>query len=449
MSETDSPAGTWNIGYGSQSLRRLGWSAVTLGLATAIARGAGAAKEIAVAAAFGRSDAYDAYVVASALPVFVLGIAAGALTGALVPAIVSEAEQGSETTVVGRFIAIIALTLTLLGGLTALLAPAVTGVLASGFSPEKQHRTAALLVLLLPAVVIGGVTACITSVLHAHGRFVGSAVAQLSGPAVVFAAVVADRDGATATRLAVASVVGAAAELFVVTLLLKDRRVLLPKWPFIDTATSRALSRSVHLIAGAVLMGGSLLVDQIMAARLAAGSASALAYGSRLVMTIVAIGATAVGSVVLPHFSSNQGHVSLQHNYRRIQAAVAVSAIPIACAAVFASDPLVSLVFERGRFAAPDVAIVADVQRLFALQIPFYLLAVLAARTLAALNRTRPIFWISSLNLVSNVVLNIVLGSTIGVAGIALSTSIVYFQSAVLLEFEIRRALKETELDPV
>lgn len=448
MSETDSPVGAWNIDPGARSLRRVGWSAVTLGVVTAVVRGAGAGKEIAVAAAFGRNDAYDAFVVASAVPVFLLGIAAGALTGALVPAIVSEAERGSETWVVGRFVAIAALGLSLIGLLIAVVAPALTALLASGFSPEKQRSAAVLLVVLLPAVVIGGVTACVTSLLHAHSRFMSPAIAQVAGPAVVLVTVVASRDQITATRLAGATVAGVAMELLVVILLLKDRRALLPRRPLLDAVTRRALNRSVPLVAGAVLMGGALLVDQAMAAMLAAGSASALAYGSRLVVTILAIGATAVGSVVLPHFSSSQAHISLQRSYRRIQFALIFTSVPLAFGLFFASRPLVSLIFERGRFGHGDVAIVADVQRLFSAQIPFYLLAVLAARTLAALGHTRPIFWISALNLVTNVVLNIVLGRMIGVAGIALSTSVVYVQSALLLELEIRRAFNRRALRP-
>jgi len=70
--------------------------------------------------------------------------------------------------------------------------------------------------------------------------------------------------------------------------------------------------------------------------------------------------------------------------------------------------------------------LVGQVQAMYLLQIPFYLLNLLGVRLLNALNKSRVIFVASGVSLISNIVLNLILMKIIGVAGIALSTSISY-----------------------
>ena len=66
-------------------------------------------------------------------------------------------------------------------------------------------------------------------------------------------------------------------------------------------------------------------------------------------------------------------------------------------------------------------------------------------RLLSALERNRTIMWISLVNLAVNVAGNYFLMRRLGVAGIALSTSMVYLLSAALIGFAVVREIGRRE----
>jgi putative peptidoglycan lipid II flippase len=84
---------------------------------------------------------------------------------------------------------------------------------------------------------------------------------------------------------------------------------------------------------------------------------------------------------------------------------------------------------------------VARVQALFALQIPFYVLGIIGVRLLSATGGNRLLMWISIGNFVTNIVGNYVFMQFWGVAGIALSTSLVYVVSSVVIYAGVRRRI--------
>jgi hypothetical protein len=77
-----------------------------------------------------------------------------------------------------------------------------------------------------------------------------------------------------------------------------------------------------------------------------------------------------------------------------------------------------------GSFTVADTTLVADVQALLALQTPFYVAGIILVRLVTALGSTRDLTWISLVNTLLNVVLNLVLIRYMGLPGIALATSL-------------------------
>ena len=77
----------------------------------------------------------------------------------------------------------------------------------------------------------------------------------------------------------------------------------------------------------------------------------------------------------------------------------------------------------------------------FALQIPFYVAGILGVRLLNALGMSRSIMLICAANLLVNVLGNLLLMRWMGVAGIALSTSLVYLVSFAQVFYVIGREL--------
>ena len=117
------------------------------------------------------------------------------------------------------------------------------------------------------------------------------------------------------------------------------------------------------------------------------------------------------------------------------------ASLPVVAVLWLLSEPIVRLMFERGAFTAEDTALVALIQGLYALQIPFYLAGALGSRVLNALSLNRVTAVIGMLNCITNLIFDYVFMIWLGLPGIALATSAVYFCSSLVILFVVQRRL--------
>jgi putative peptidoglycan lipid II flippase len=243
--------------------------------------------------------------------------------------------------------------------------------------------------------------------------------------------------------LALALTVGAALEAAWLAWALRASGVrLLPSRGGRSPELSRMLRQWLPMMAGAVLMASSTVVDQTMAAALLPGSVARLEYGNRLVAVVTSLGSGVLGVAVVPYFSQLVSRGDLQglaHVVRRWVWLIAAASVPIVAALTVWSATIVRVVYERGSFTAADTEVVATVQALLALQVPFYVAGIVLVRLVAALGATTVLTWISLSNTLLNAVLNLVLIRYMGVAGIALATSVMYLASFTMLILYVTR----------
>ena len=105
------------------------------------------------------------------------------------------------------------------------------------------------------------------------------------------------------------------------------------------------------------------------------------------------------------------------------------------------------LLYQRGAFTPADTELVSRVQICYLIQIPFYLLGLLFVKFLSAVRRNDLLMFIAGINLILDVILNLVFMRFWDVAGIALSTSVVYICSLLLLMVCSLKALRESRGD--
>ena len=198
------------------------------------------------------------------------------------------------------------------------------------------------------------------------------------------------------------------------------------------------------MVAGAFLMGGTTIVSQSMAAMLEPGSVSVITYANKVPSLLLGIGATAVSTAFLPHFSHLvavadwPGLRRAIETYSRLLFAVA---IPVTAALAYFSEPLIAVLFQRGAFTDADTHLVAPVQIMYLLQVPVYIVGMLFVRLMSALKANHLMMWANVLNLSLCILLTYVLVHFLGVAGIALATSSIYFFNTAFLFGMSRRIL--------
>jgi putative peptidoglycan lipid II flippase len=431
----------WGQGALAATVNRKIFRAVTtLSGFAGVVLAATTARELVVANYFGRSDALDAYITAYVLPLFIVTLVSKSFDAAVIPTFIevreSEGGEAAQRLFSGALVWSLAL-LVAIALLLAAFAPYYLPLLASGFSASKLLLTRKLLYFMLPLIVMSAITVNGTALLNAGERFALPALLPILAPLGGLLCLLAFGKRWGIYALAAGTVAGTALQALSLVVLARWHGVrLIPRWSGLDPRLRQVIGQYVPMVTGALLMGTTELVDQAMAAMLQPGSVAALGYARKIVNVLVVVGAIPLAAATLPYFSdmvAKGAWESCRHTLRTYTGLILVVTVPITAGMVVFARPLVRILFQRGAFTALDTSVVSHVEAWLALQVPFYVLGNMAVRLISALKRNGVLLGIAAVNTVLNAGLNWVLMWRYGVAGIALSTSIVYLVSCILV----------------
>lgn len=410
---------------------------ISVGLATALVYLAYAARELLTAATYGRSDDLDAFLIAFMVPTFAVNAVASSLTPALIPAYIRVRHENGQTEasrLFGAAAGSIIVKLFAISLILCLVTKPAALLLAPGFNDQKLGMVQRAYFWTLPLIVFRGVAKIYTALLNAHNAFGRPAIAPIMLPLGMIAAIITGPS--TLGTLLTGAVFGSILEAgFVIWAL--ARQTDLP-WPSLSRWTAdlrRMMNEYLILLAGSLIMGATVLVNQAMASHLGPGSVASLNYGSQTVIFVQGIVAIAVGSVALPFMSrlavASEFHKMktrlLAYSWKLFAVAGFASAV-LAIAAV----PMVRILYQHGRFTIGDTSEVAQVLRCYSAQIPFFIVNTVFVRLLSVLEANHVLLACSVLNFALNWLGNTWLIPYWGVRGIALSTVFVYaFTSGV------------------
>jgi len=427
---------------------RVLWQMATVGVSTGVVKIAGAAKVMLMARAFGMSDGLDAYLMAFVLPSFVSDTLSGSLAPALVPAFIETRQKQGRDAALRLYSSVLrnaAGLLTLVALVLAALAPWVLRPLASGFDAPKFDLTVKMFLLIVPMAPLSALGMTWRAILNSDDRFVVAAVAAVATPLVSIVFLLKFGHTCGVISLAAGTLTGAMLETAILAVAIASCGFpVAPNTGASSAAVKLVLRQYAPLVAGALLLGGAPLIDQAIAAMLGSGSVAALNYGTRLSTVLVAVGPTAVGTAILPHFSRLTAADDWRAARRSLRAyAVVIVAVTLPAIALLIgmSEPIIRVFFERGQFTGGATGVVASVQRYSLLQIPPAMVLALVLRFVSSLKLNHLLLRTAALSLTLNLALDLVLGKWIGVAGIALSAAIVQSIALLYLIARLRTAL--------
>ncbi len=427
-------------------------AAVVIGAWSVVAKVAATGKELAVAAWFGRGDSLDAFLIAMILPTTVVGLIAGSFSGALIPTYIHVRENQGQKTAGELFSNVQVLSFLLLMVATTMMglgAYYYLPLLGSGFGIAKLLLTRRLLYILLPFLVLNGTLSVWSSILNAGERFTLPALTPVVTPLVVILTLLILGRVWGIFAVAAGTIAGSLLEVTLLGWALYAQGISLRlRWYGFSPELRLVMRQYGPMISAAVLMGASPIIDQSMAAMLKSGSVAALSYGNKIVSTITVLCAGALSVAILPYLSqmvAKKDWSGCRRTLKVYSLLVLSVTIPIAIGLIVCSRPLVRLLYQRGAFTEVDTVVVSGVQIFFALLIPFYTWAVLFVRLLSSLNRNDLLAYGAVINVCLNVLFNFILMRRFGVAGIALSTSLVYLTSCTFLGYWALKLLRQEE----
>jgi putative peptidoglycan lipid II flippase len=417
--------------HGSSVNRRILRAAASVTAVGVVVKLVATFKEIAVAGVYGRSDAMDAFLAASLIPGLLINLISESMNQAVVPTLIRvREEEGHERAQQLLSSSMLGICL-LLGAVSLLMGLTARGffpLIASHFPAAKLDLSIRLFYGLLPLVLVTGIATNCTAVLNTLERFALPALSPMTISLAIVAAALALGGRLGIWALVYGTVAGSVVQAaWVAGMMERHGYRLRLRWHGMTEAAREVVGQYGPVLLSSVVASGGLLVDQSMAAMLPAGNVSALVYANRFVAVVLTVLAGAVSAAVTPYFSrmiALKDWAGCRHTLRIWVGMTALVSTPIAVALIAGSHLLIRVAFQHGAFGPADTAYVAPVLAMYAIQIPFFVTSRVFYRFLVAMRRTDLALYCGILNLGLDVVLNLVLMRWMGVAGIALATSL-------------------------
>ena len=428
--------------------RRILRAATSVVAAGVVVKVAATFKEFVVAGVYGRSDAMDAFLAAFLIPNLLINLIAESMNQALVPTLIRvKIREGCE-----RAQQLLSSSMLWMCGLLtaaslgmAVLARAFFPLIGSGFSSQKLDLSVRFFYALLPVVLLSGIASNCTAVLNTLDRFAVPALAPLVMPVSIVAGALLLHGKWGIWALVYATLFGGLLHAGLVGWMMDTRGYRFRLcWHGNNEATREVAHQYGPVLLSSVVASGGLLVDQAMAAMLPAGSVSALVFANRFVSVVVTLLAGAVSSALVPYFSgmiAQRDWHGCRRTLRTWSRLMALVSVPIAGLLILGAQPLVRVTLQHGAFGPRDTAVVTSVLAMYAIQIPFFVVSRVFYRFVVAMRRTDLVLYCGILNLGLDVVLNLVLMRWLGVAGIALATSLWTVSTLAFLWYWANRLL--------
>jgi putative peptidoglycan lipid II flippase len=440
-----------------------------MGVAVFLSRILGLVREQVFAAMFGASLATDAYQIAFRIPNLLRDLfAEGALSAALVPTFIRvQREEGKVRSwqVATRVFVVLFLVVSLLALLGMVFAEPLVALYAGAFRavPGKFELTIRLTRIMMPFFPLVALAAAFMAILNALGRFFipsfASALFNLVsiltgvGLASYFEGMGRPAIEGMAWGVLAGGFVQAAIQWPVLL-----REGFQPHWKepapvtlVKDPALLRMMALMIPGTVGLAATQINILVNSVFATSVGEGAVSWLNYAFRLMQFPIGIFGVSLAAATLPAFSRHwsardpaQATEVLRKSIRRV---FAVN-FPASAGLAFLGVPILSLIFEYGRFSSVDTFNTARALSAYALGLTAYSVVKVLVPVCYAIGETRIAVVSSFFSVGVNLGFNFLLVDRLGFVGLALGTSLTAILNALLLWIWIGRRLRTEGVEP-
>jgi len=421
----------------------------TIGGLTLVSRIAGFGREMLMSRIMGASAAADAFFVAFRLPnTFRRLFGEGAFSAGFVPLFSqrlhgengeAEAKQFSEE-VLGVFLP----TLVIFTIVFEIIMPLFVALI-SGYEGEKLALATFLTRITFPYLILISLVSLFSGILNSLARFTAAAFAPaLLNIAMLTALIFVPVGGeVSATALAIAVTAGGVLQMGL--LWIASRRAgidLKLRRPRMTPGVRQFVRVVIPATLGAGVYQISAFIDTFFLARLGTGSLSYFNYADRLNQLPLGVIGAALGTAILPQVSRHVG-AGEPGKAAHVQAQAAELAmllcIPAALALSVASGPLISALFQGGRFTTEDAAITALTLAIIVTGLPAYVLVKVLTPGFYSRQDTATPVKTAGVTLIANVLLNFALIPSFGIAGLAAAIAICSWLNCLMLYVILHR----------
>jgi putative peptidoglycan lipid II flippase len=428
-----------------------------VGVAILCSRVLGLIREVVFAALFGATRNMDAFLTAFRAPNMLRDLfAEGALSTAFVTTfsrrMVTEGDK-SAWDLASKVATLTIIFMSAVSLLGVLFAPLLINILAPGFPAEKAELTVLLTRIMFPFILLVSLAALVMGMLNAKHVFGMPAMASSFfnlGSIIGGVALCYWLDPQPDWRhphfgerglvgLSIATLIGGFLQLVVQFPALRSVGFRFKpdfKWRDPGVRTILGIMAPATIAASAVQM--NVLINSLFASYLQDGAVSWLNIAFRLMQLPLGMFGVAIATVTLPLVSrsaavgdTTQFRSALAHSVRLVM----LLTIPSAIGLIILAEPIISLIYEHGRFTAFATAQTAAALRFYAIGLAAYSADKVLIPTFYALDKRYLPMLVSFFSILVNFCLSWLLAFhfQLGHRGLALSTSMVAITNFVLL----------------
>lgn len=321
----------------------------------------GLAREAIIAGIFGASGATSAFDAVSTVPKMVYELLIGGmLSAALVPVLSEYAEDASDQRELEEILSILlTLGFLLLAAVTLLLelaAPWIAPLLVGGFDPQLISTATRLVRLIVPAILIYGLSGLIQAYHYARQRFFYPAMGAPAHNLGVIVAVVLLAGRLDIAALSIGILVAALFQLGIqLPGLIGTRIRWSPNWR--HPAVQRILALYLPVLLSIVVQNVGIIIDRNLASRTVNEAITWMNKATFLIQLPLGLVSMAISLAVLPTLSqidAGQELARFKQTLSRGLRLVLVLIIPAGVGLFVIGRPIIQLIFQHGAFGSID-----------------------------------------------------------------------------------------------
>jgi putative peptidoglycan lipid II flippase len=437
-------------------------AAGVVGLAVLCSRVLGLAREQIFAALFGGGRVMDAFTIAFRIPNLLRDLfAEGALSTAFVTVFTRTATLQDSAAAWRLANKVATLSVVALSAITVLgivSAPWLVALLAPGFDPAKAALTVTLTRIMWPFILMVSLAALVMGMLNARNVFGMPAMASsffnlgsiVAG--VVLGYWLDPHFGPRAILgLAIGTLIGGALQLLVqLPALRREGYSFRPDVHWGDAGVRAILRLMGPSVIAASSTQVNVLVNSVFASELGDGPTFWLTVAFRLMQLPLGVFGVALGTVALPllaRMAATGNSAAFRSELARGMRLALLMTIPASIGLMVLAEPIISVLYQHGRFTAYETAESAGALRFYAIGLCSYAALKVLVNAFYALDRRKTPMVVSFIAVALNLLLNWLFTRELGWGhrGLAFSTACVASSNFLILYLLMRAQLGQLE----
>jgi putative peptidoglycan lipid II flippase len=452
-------------------------SARTVSLAVLGSRVLGLVREQVMAALFGASKEFDAFVTAFRIPNLLRDLfAEGALSAAFVTTFTQKLTKEGDRSAWRLANLVLNALLVVLSAITLLgifAAPWLVNAIAPGFRAieGKTELTILLTRIMFPFILLIALASLAMGILNAKKRFgipasasmlfnLGSIIGGVAFAFLLAPGFLHDRSqaGRAMIGMAIGTLIGGAAQWLIQ--LPSLRRVGYRYEPILDWHDP-ALRYVMNLLGPSVIGAAAVQINIFvnnwfaswpeMSGESGSGAVTWLNCAFRLMQFPIGVFGVAIATAVLPTVSAHVARGDIDQFRTTLNRAIRLAiflCVPAACGLAVLAHPIIAVIYEHGRFTPSATAQTALCLQAYAIGLAGYAAIKVLVPTFYAFGDSRTPMYVALFAVVVNATLNSIFTWKLhwGAPGLAFATSIVAIANLALLLIFMRRKIQRLGL---